>query len=912
MARDLSQNGITKEFLAQNYLNLNPERIKEYAQKGANLDALWPDGATFLQKICHLSADDFYRLGGLEKVKAALENKANPNIKDHAGWTIIDYITDAGEDSSLEKLKAVLPYINEEIRELAKDNYPYLKQFIDENTVKNENVVTENKEFNVDSQPETINKPKEKEVKMTPEQEATETLKSIPWVPENIAKIRECLAAGADINTSDEYGNSLLATFCTNTADESTGFVEELLKRGANPNSLNSDGIAPINEAVAIGSLEKLKLLANNKADFLSQTEENLISYVEENKDVEQAKKEQIIQFIKETVASQKEDRNETVLNENDIEEGSATSSEEEEENIEEGTATSPEEEEENIEEGTPTSSEVEEEDIIEDSTSPDEIHAYESEPAPAPVYRLAEKKEQAKEKKSKEDSSTPVWKRVKGAFKTSNEAFYKAVFETSYKTPEDFADAVIFNMLTYPLNTLEAYLSKTYDSSEKDYLKEILNELRKNKQDKAGNEQERIPASRQDKALAGLVVLLHEGNEAEFEKMYAALGKREGITPDEVKDFLNKNPDVYKKFKSSMAVIAKHPFGRKLLRDLFPSGYTGKFTHDDLIGILSGKISSNREDFISGKASLPGHPGIDPREEIAYLKSVNERLFNALEISQKALTTPSPVNVTLTNVGNSTAEGGKANISGSGNSNATGGTSTISDSVKLEGGDTEVTTGDVDTKVAIGDKKTTEKTVTLSEKEKTALRPTTAVKPKPAPKPIVKAAKKPTVDIKPKQVHSSKNETETPQKKRIEEITTSFYAKIDSLKIKNGEKEVRKDMFIQLLSQHKKQMGRFEQAILLQQKKRKELSELRLKKKDHTLFKEDLSKAKEIDKDLNTVYLGIRLNELLMKSSSLSGSVKKKEMSKTSQKQSAQKKGSKQNNIAQQIYRVNVGDSYN
>ena len=131
MADTNEMNEATREFIGQNYISLTPERIKEYHDRGADLNVLWKDGSTLLQKLCHMGQGDIEFLGILEKIKSLMENGADPNVKDETGWSTLDYVFDSGETGVVEKLKLLAPYLNEESLDKLKETHPAAAKLIE-------------------------------------------------------------------------------------------------------------------------------------------------------------------------------------------------------------------------------------------------------------------------------------------------------------------------------------------------------------------------------------------------------------------------------------------------------------------------------------------------------------------------------------------------------------------------------------------------------------------------------------------------------------------------------------------------------------------------------------------------------------------------------------------------------------
>ena len=71
-------------------------------------------------------------------------------------------------------------------------------------------------------------------------------------------------------------------------------------------------------------------------------------------------------------------------------------------------------------------------------------------------------------------------------------------MFEKQHKTAEEFAGDLLFALLAFPLETLNVYLTKKYDKSEKALLKEILAEMQKN------NQSDKTPVSSTQKEQGG------------------------------------------------------------------------------------------------------------------------------------------------------------------------------------------------------------------------------------------------------------------------------------------------------------------------------------------------------------------------------------------------------------------------
>lgn len=69
--------------------------------------------------------------------------------------------------------------------------------------------------------------------------------------------------------------------------------------------------------------------------------------------------------------------------------------------------------------------------------------------------------------------------KRLGDALKGATDNFCKAVFEQNFNTSEDFAQAFLFNLLAYPLDAANIFLTKEYEDDEKKLLKKILNEMK-------------------------------------------------------------------------------------------------------------------------------------------------------------------------------------------------------------------------------------------------------------------------------------------------------------------------------------------------------------------------------------------------------------------------------------------------
>ena len=85
--------------------------------------------------------------------------------------------------------------------------------------------------------------------------------------------------------------------------------------------------------------------------------------------------------------------------------------------------------------------------------------------------------------------------KRLADALKGATDNFFKNTFEKNHKTAEDFAQDFVFNMLAFPLDMFEIYLTKEYGKEdEKSLLKKIYEEMLKNKDKEAGRSPGGIP----------------------------------------------------------------------------------------------------------------------------------------------------------------------------------------------------------------------------------------------------------------------------------------------------------------------------------------------------------------------------------------------------------------------------------
>ena len=94
------------------------------------------------------------------------------------------------------------------------------------------------------------------------------------------------------------------------------------------------------------------------------------------------------------------------------------------------------------------------------------------------------EKKPDDKKEGEEEEKKTSDWmwgRRTADALKDATDIFCKNVFEKSFDSSEQFAQAALFNMLAYPLEALGAFLSKEYGETEKDLLKKIHDDINKN-----------------------------------------------------------------------------------------------------------------------------------------------------------------------------------------------------------------------------------------------------------------------------------------------------------------------------------------------------------------------------------------------------------------------------------------------
>ena len=310
----------TQEFIGQNYATLTPERIREYHKKGADLNALWRDGSTLLQKLCHLGQEDIEHLGLTDSIRTLVECGADPNVKDHAGWGTLDYVFDSGKEGIEDKLKLLAPHLNQETLKTLKETNPDAAKLVEEyKTAPTDTVLPEEKtaENEALTQPDAIptEEPKKEETplseaeakeskkgerKMTPE-EATEKLKNLRWSVINADAIKECIAAGADTNVLNDNGHTLLTTLCGSPDENDIELVKEVLENGANPDLVNQYGFSPLHYALTSHSFESLKLLAEHKADFLTTAKKDFEEYLKENKEA--------LDFVTETVKKQRQEK---------------------------------------------------------------------------------------------------------------------------------------------------------------------------------------------------------------------------------------------------------------------------------------------------------------------------------------------------------------------------------------------------------------------------------------------------------------------------------------------------------------------------------------------------------------------------------------------------------------------------
>ncbi|MGN0919979.1 MAG: ankyrin repeat domain-containing protein [Alphaproteobacteria bacterium] len=752
-------NDITKEFISQNYATLTPERIREYHKKGADLNALWRDGSALLHKLCALSQDDIASLGLSGSLQALLECGADPNLKDAKGRTILDYLKKGGIEDQEEK-KALLKKYAADILEAVYEKSPATPEAIA--TPQEETKKEEKKMIDTNKDPNSL----------TPE-EATEKLKKLHWTSMNADMIRKYLDAGADINVKNDNGHTLLTTLLGQNVESEREFAKEMLARGADPNLKNEHGFDPLHYALATHSLENLKLLAENKGDFLSTPKEQFFKYLKGNQEaldfveeiikkqgqekresetekdnvvelseadytitpqseiqtqsrkpseaefaVEQFRKmklygkegillglndrEQIKRLIEKgldinadwnpkenltlahlaAVVGNKEamqmldemgiDWNQIWLHNNlefttahlaaqynknnealkfligkvdfyakdkdgksaldyiqspekraEIEELIRKSAENKVDNVvnpeEQKKQAEPSAPENNNHSVDPNDNGEQEEGEKNNNKTPDhpvktnddgeqdegeknnnktpdhpvntndDGEQDEGEKKQSPTENQQEndtqdnKNEAPKNEAPKQEEKTEG-RSISKALKNATDTFFANVFGANHKTAEDFAQAMLFNVLAFPLEALGNYLSQ----EEKKKLDKLAQKINENaKQQPLSEDEQRL------KNIIKLQYLMMARDPEAFKELYAG---KERITPEEVEGFLKNNPDLQKRMEKNLGEIAQDPEGRALIEALFPEGYNGRFSKEDLIGILTGRLGQQKQ----------------------------------------------------------------------------------------------------------------------------------------------------------------------------------------------------------------------------------------------------------------------------------------------------------------------------
>lgn len=224
------------------------------------------------------------------------------------------------------------------------------------------------------------------------------------------------------------------------------------------------------------------------------------------------------------------------------------------------------------------------------------------------------EEEEEGDEKKNNEHEDSPVTRiasketekkkeRFSDAMKEAVDNFFKGTFDKDHKTAEDFAGDFLYNLLALPLDFVGIYLAKEYTKSEKDLLKEILEEMRKNKENEGNGEhgEKGGPApggsdeyrKRVQDNLC-LIIKLMENNK-DYPDLYQFLKDNIGlVAKGNIWNFINANGNIKNQFTNFMTAFAKTEGGQKILIEMFPDDYEGEHSPAALIALLTGE---NRED---------------------------------------------------------------------------------------------------------------------------------------------------------------------------------------------------------------------------------------------------------------------------------------------------------------------------
>ena len=238
------------------------------------------------------------------------------------------------------------------------------------------------------------------------------------------------------------------------------------------------------------------------------------------------------------------------------------------------------------------------------------------------------------------------VVKKVSDSLKAATDGFFKNVFEGNHNTAEAFAQAFLFNLLTFPLEAANTYLTKKYDPDEKDYLKNIsatLNSMAAKENGITPLSNAEIDASQQTKDLGILANAINIADPEAIQLLKTAIGETtppdlSKMTPQQleerskrIQDALIANPQLVTRFQNAFARVSQVPETKAVVNRLF-QGHSGPVTADQLVSLFSEKTPTNGT---TGPTIPPGAtPNIQQAITDSYLKIMNS---TALDRDQKA-----------------------------------------------------------------------------------------------------------------------------------------------------------------------------------------------------------------------------------------------------------------------------------